>query len=208
MTISSLQWRYATKAFDPNRKIPADQWADIEQSLVLTPSSFGLQPWKFIVVETADIRESLVDHSWGQRQVADASHFLVLAHKKSVDEAFVDSWVDVLARVQNRPAAELEGYKGMIMGFTANMSTEQMLAWSQRQTYIVLGQLMAFAADLEIDACPMEGIDPVKYDEILGLAGTGYTTSVACALGYRSDADKYASIPKARFPAEAVIERR
>jgi len=204
----TLKWRYATKAFNPNKPISSSDWQQLEESLVLTPSSFGLQPWKFIIVDTPSIREQLVEKAWGQRQVADASKLVVFAHRKAINEDFVDEWLTTLANIQNKSAADLEGYKGMIMGFIANMTPEQMNAWNQRQTYIALGQLMTTAAMMKIDTCPLEGISPIEFDQILGLDSTDFTTSVACAVGYRSEDDKYSAVPKARFTSEQVIERR
>lgn len=206
MSISHLHWRYATKQFDADKKIPADTWQQIEQSLVLTPSSFGLQPWKFFVIDDSDMRSALRDKSWGQSQVTDASHFIVMTHRRSVDEAYIDQWIAELARVQGSTPEKLSGYRDVLLGFVANMTPEQMNAWNHRQAYIALGQLMTVAAEMKIDTCPMEGIDPAAYDTILGLDGSPFTTSVGCALGYRSADDKYSATPKARFSHEAVIE--
>jgi nitroreductase len=207
--LSALNWRYATKAFDTEKKIPTEKWEALEQSLVLTPSSFGLQPWKFIVVQNAELRETLVRHSWGQRQVADSSHFVVFAAKKELTEADVDAFLSCQVAVRGGSVDALAGYKNVIMSFRDRGANEGWLEfWAKHQTYIALGQLMTAAAALEVDACPMEGLDPAKYDEALGLPAQGLTTSVACALGYRSAADKYAALAKVRFPRESVIEYR
>ncbi len=206
--LGALRWRYATKQFDASVKIPDATWSAIEESLVLTPSSFGLQPWKFIVVNDPSLRAKLKADSWNQPQVTDASHFVVLAARTDLDRADVDTWVTRLAEVQGKPEESLAQIKGMICGFAEKMSDEERQAWNIRQVYIALGQLMATAAVLGIDACPMEGISPTGYDRVLGLENSGYATAVACALGYRSPDDKYAAIPKARFASEKVIERR
>jgi len=207
--LSALNWRYATKAFDPSRKIPAETWSALEESLVLTPSSFGLQPWKFIVIQDAALRETLVGHSWGQRQVADCSHFVVFAVKKAMSMADVDAFLARQVAVRGGSVEALAGYRNVIEGFRNKGASEGWLEpWAKHQAYIALGQLMAAAALLKIDTCPMEGLDPVKYDEVLGLPSQGLTTTVACAVGYRSDADKYASAAKVRFDREQVIEHR
>jgi nitroreductase len=203
--LASLRWRYATKQFDPSRKIPADVWDALEESLVLTPSSFGLQPWKFIVVSDPAVRARLQPESWNQPQVTEASHFVVLAPRTDLIEADIDSWIHRLAEVQNKSADDLAPLCGMIAGFAETMSCEARHAWNTRQIYIALGQLMTSAAVLGIDTCPMEGISATAYDRILGLEGSGYATAVACALGYRSADDKYASMPKARFERPDVI---
>lgn len=207
--LSALNWRYATKSFNPDQKIPTGTWAALEESLVLTPSSFGLQPWKFIVVQDAKLRETLVGHSWGQRQVADCSHFVVFAVKKALTLDDVDAYLARQVEVRGGSVESLAGYRNVIAGFRDRGASEGWLEhWSKQQAYIALGQLMAAAALLKIDTCPMEGLNPAKYDEVLGLAEQGLTTAVACAVGYRSDTDKYASAAKVRFTREQVIEHR
>ena len=203
--LDALQNRYATKAFDPDKKISGEDWAQIEQSLVLTPSSFGLQPWKFHVVTDQDLKNQLRDQSWNQDQVADCSHLVVLTARTEVTEEIVDEWLARLSEVQGKSLEDLGPYRGVLLQFTQNMTCGETRAWAQRQTYIALGQLMLTAPLMGIDACPLEGIVPAEYDRILGLTDSGYFTSVACALGYRSDSDKYASVPKARFPSDSVI---
>lgn len=204
--LASLHWRYATKQFDVSRRIPAETWAALEDSLVLTPSSFGLQPWKFIVVENPAVRAKLLPDSWNQAQVTHASHFVVLTARTDLTAADIDAWVTRMAEVQGKPVDSLAPLKGMIVGFAETMSVDERHDWNVRQVYIALGQLMTAAAALGIDTCPMEGISKSAYDRILGLEGTGYATVVACALGYRSDADKYAASPKARFDKSRVIQ--
>ena len=203
--LAALRFRYATKAFDPARKIPAETWDAFEKSLVLTPSSFGLQPWKFLVVENPEIREKLKAASWNQPQLIDASHLVVLTARTDLTQADIDSWIARLSEIQGTPIEVLAGLSGMISSFSSAMTPAEKQAWNTRQVYIALGQLMTSAAVLGIDSCPLEGISPADYDTILGLPGTGYATAVACALGYRSPEDKYAVAPKARFPDAQVI---
>lgn len=204
--LAALQFRYATKQFDASRVIAADVWETLERSLVLTPSSFGLQPWKFIVVRDPAIRARLLPESWNQPQVTDASHFVVLAARTDLTEADIDAWMDCLAKAQGKSIEAVAPLKGMIEGFAERMSREERQAWNIRQVYLALGQLMTAAAVLGIDTCPMEGISASSYDRVLGLEGSGYATAVACALGYRSADDKYAMAPKARFEKERVIK--
>lgn len=204
--LAQLEWRYATKDFDPTATIPADTWDTLEQSLVLTPSSFGLQPWKFLVLTDPEKKAALLEHSWNQRQVVDCSHFVIFAAPSAVGEESVDAWIDCLVSVRGVTAESLDGYRNVMTGFLANLDDAGRLAWAHRQIYIALGQLMTSAALLGVDVCPMEGFAPPEYDRILGLPERGLTASVACALGYRSADDKYATTPKARFPRETVIE--
>ena len=207
-TLDALKWRYATKQFDAERKIPAEVWSAIEESLVLTPSSFGLQPWKFIVVESSELREQLLAESWNQRQVTDASHFVVLASRTDLTKADIERWIDCMSQIQGKSPEDFAPLKGMIAGFSERMSQEEREEWNIRQSYIALGQLMAVAAVMGIDACPMEGISNSAYDRLLGLENSDYATVVACALGYRSESDKYSNTPKARYPLDQVIERK
>ena len=203
--IDALQWRYATKSFNPAKKLSAELISSLIESLHLSPSSFGLQPWKFIVVENPGLREELRNHSWGQAQVTDASHYIVLAVKEKIDATDVQEWIECLAKTQSTPLEKLAPLQGMIMQFVTAMSDDQLLHWSTRQVYIALGQLMTSAAVLGVDSCPMEGMSPEGYDLTLSLKNTGYRTVVACALGYRSESDKYANAAKARFPLEQVV---
>jgi nitroreductase len=204
--LSALQWRYATKQFDSSQIIPEEAWNVLEQSLRLTPSSFGLQPWKFLVVNTPSLREKLRGQSWNQSQVTDASHLVVFAVRTDVTPSDIDAWITCLAEVNGKTPADLDMLRGMIVGFSEAMTSGQRHEWNKRQAYIALGQLMAAAAVLGIDACPLEGIHAGGYDEILGLASSGYSVCVACALGYRDASDPYASAPKARFARALVIE--
>lgn len=205
--ISSLQWRYATKEFDAEKKIPDDTWASIEQSMILTPSSFGLQPWKFITISDQKTKNALLEHSWHQKQVVECSHMVVLCARDGMNQEDVDRWLDQLCKTRGVTRESLEGYAGMMAGFFASMDAGQTLAWAKNQVYIALGQLMSTAAVLGIDACPMEGIIPAQYDQVLNLEGSGYTTTVACAMGYRSGSDKYAQLPKVRYSSVEIIEQ-
>lgn len=204
---AALRWRYATKAFD-NRPIPADQWKTLEQSLQLAPSSYGLQPWKFFIVADPAKRALLRPHSWGQSQVTDASHLVVFTRQTSVTEADVQAFFDQMVSERRADPSKLEPYRQLMVDNVAKgMSAERQREWAARQVYIALGQFMTAAAVLGLDTCPLEGIDPAKYDEILGLKGTRYETVVACAAGYRSAEDKYAGLAKIRRPLDQVVAR-
>ncbi len=206
-TLEQLNWRYATKEFDSTKQIPAETWHVLEQSMVLSPSSFGLQPWKFFVVRKPELRQQLVEHSWNQKQVSEASHLVVFAIKHNLDAAYVDRYVARMAEVQQVPVDTLQGYGNLVKGTIDRLaSPEAVDAWSTRQVYIALGQFMTTAAMLEIDTCPIEGFVPPKYDEILGLTAKGYASVVVCAAGYRSADDKYAAKPKVRFTTPEMVE--
>ncbi len=204
--LAALNWRYATKKFDAAKKIPGDVWAALEQSMVLAPSSFGLQPWKFLVITDAAVKAKLTPISWNQTQAVESSHFVVFTVRKGLDAAYVEHYFDRVSEVSGAPKSAFDGYKKMMLG-----SVEQARAagtidvWQTNQVYIALGQFMASAALLGVDACPMEGIDREKYDEVLGLKGTEFATVVACAAGYRASDDKHASDKKVRFKASEVV---
>jgi nitroreductase len=202
--VQQLQWRYATKKFDATRKIPTETWTALEQSLVLSPSSFGLQPWKFVVVNSPEIRAQLLPISWNQSQVVDASHFVVFAGRLRLDSVDIDSLIAKTSELRSVAPEKLEGYKKVMLGFRQKLEDAGGLdAWSARQVYLAIGSLLTSAALLQIDACPLEGIDPVGYDQILGLRG--YSTLCAVALGYRSVEDTTANLPKVRYPLSQVI---
>ena len=205
--LQQLNWRYATKKFDPTKKISDSAWQALEQSLVLAPSSFGLQPWKFWVIRNSEVRQQLLEHSWGQKQVVEASHLVVLAIKKDTNEADVDRFVARMAEVRQIPLENLQGYANTVKGFLENPPYPlNVNEWAARQTYIALGFYMTCAAMLGIDTCPMEGFIPAKYDEVLGLDKQGYSAVVVCPAGYRADGDKYATMAKVRYATEDVLD--
>ena len=207
--LERLNWRYAVKRFDPDKKIPADVWAALEQSLVLAPSSFGLQPWKFLVVDDDALREQLRAASWNQSQVVDADRYVVITALRTTTEDDVDRYIAHQCATHGTEESALKGYRDVIAGFLVkSWAAKDLFGWNARQAYIALGQLMNGAAAMGVDTCPMEGVDMARYDELLGLKGTRYATLCACAVGYRSAEDKYAGAPKVRYPLDQVIEHR
>ncbi|MFN7589010.1 MAG: NAD(P)H-dependent oxidoreductase [Planctomycetota bacterium] len=207
--LTQLRWRYATKRFDATKAIPTDTWSALEQALLLAPSSFGLQPWKFVVVTTPALKQQLRAASWGQAQVTDASHYVVFAGLRTTTVEDVDRFLQCQSQVRGTPLESTAGYRKVLVDFLAKgWASKDLAAWNARQGYIALGQFMAAAAMIGVDTCPMEGIDMAAYDRILGLDGSRYTTLCGCAAGYRASDDKYATAPKVRFPLGEVIERR
>ena len=205
--IAALEWRYATKVFDATAKIPAPIWSALEKSLILTPTSYGMQPYKFLVVQDAVVRAALLPHSWGQKQVVDCSHYVVFLARTDVKPADVDKLIKRTSDVRGVPLEKLVNYRDMILSDVVNGPRgKNAHEWATRQTYIALGNLMTCAALLGVDACPMEGIAPAEYDKILKLAGSGYQTVVALALGYRATTDKYAALAKVRYEAKDLVQ--
>jgi nitroreductase len=204
--LDALRWRYATKVFDATRKIPADVWQTLEQALVLTPSSYGLQPYRFLVIGDPAKRAELLPHSRNQKQVVDASHFVVFTARTGMTGADVARLIQRTSDVREVPAESLDFYRDLMLGDIVNGPRgETAREWAACQAYIALGNLLTCAAVLGVDACPMEGINPAEYDRVLGLIGGDYATVVACALGYRASGDKYASLPKVRYEAGKLV---
>ena len=202
----ALEWRYATKVFDPSKKIPADVWAVLEQALVLTPSSYGLQPYQFLIVQDPAKRAALLPHSWNQKQVVDCSQFVVFTARTEMKDADITRLIERIQSVRGVPVAALKPFHDLMVSDIVNGPRGKVAhEWAARQCYIALGSLMTSAALLGVDACPMEGLEPQEYDKILKLDGTGYATVVACALGYRGAGDKYASLIKVRYPTQELV---
>lgn len=205
--VERLGWRYAVKTFDPNRRIPHDDWAMLKRALVLSPSSYGLQPWKFLVITDEGVRRELLSVSMGQRKVVDSSHLVVFAARTTITTQDVRRWVDRLGEVRKLPKSDLDQqYATMVGDLVEGPRAKTAGEWAKRQVYLALGVFLTSAAAIGIDACPMEGFDPAGYDRILKLPDKGYTTTVIATAGYRDPSDRSASAPKARFPDDEVIE--
>jgi nitroreductase len=206
--LGQRNWRYATKQFDPQRKISEADWSTLEEALRLTPSSGGLQPWKFIIVTDLAVRAKLAPASNGQAQINAASHLVVFAGKTNFSEADVDTHLKNISKIRGAPLEGLTPLRGMLVGSIIQARDENARnAWARNQTYIALGNLLNSAALLGIDACPMEGFDRAQYDQILGLKAQGLASAVIATLGYRRPTDKYADAPKVRFPKEELFIR-
>jgi nitroreductase len=204
--IGQLNWRYAVKQFDSSRKISESDWAALEQALLLSPSSAGVQPWSFIVVKDPAVRAKLLAVSWGQTKIVEASHLVVFASKTNMSEGDVDAFLKRTAEVRHIPVEALAEFRGMLVGtLIKGMDDAARAAWARNQVYIALGNLLTSAALLGIDACPMEGFDRAQYDDILGLSKKGLASAVVATLGYRSPGDPYAGMAKVRFPRERVF---
>lgn len=203
--IKALHWRYATKKFNSTKKIPNKDFDELLEVLRLAPSSYGLQPWKFVVVKNKELRTKLREAAWNQPQITDASNLIVLCARTDVNENFVKKFVKNIAETRNVSVESLNGYQEGMVGAMTKMTEEKRVEWSKKQVYLALGMLLEAAALKKIDACPMEGFDPQKFDEILNLKKEQVTATVICALGYRTEDDVTAKMAKVRFPKEEVI---
>lgn len=204
--LEKLNWRYATKSYDPTKRISGEDWKILEESLLLAPSSYGLQPYKFFVITDQATKEKLKPAAWGQSQITDSSHLVVFAYKKDLTDADVEEFVDRIVEVRGVSRESLRDYEN-VMKDSAKKARDggYIETWNSRQAYIALGFLLQTAALLGIDATPMEGFVPEQFNEILGLKD--YSAVALCALGYRDEEkDWLANLPKVRFPKEKMIE--
>lgn len=203
---SQMKWRYACKKFDPTKKIREADWKILAETLQLAASSYGLQPWKFIVVQDPEIRKQLLPLSWGQTPVTDASHFIVLTYKEKMDEDHIEKLVEQTAKIRGIEMSKLDKFRSSMLGDLVTGSRSEVVAWwAQRQTYIAMGSFLTTAALMEIDTLPMEGLDPAGYDKVLELHNTGFKTVAAIACGYRSPDDQYQHAKKVRFDINDVV---
>lgn len=203
--VKALEWRYAVQSFDSAKKVSEGDLKTILESGRLAPSSYGLEPWKFIVVESPEVRERLQAVSYGQPKVSEASHLIVIARRTDAREKIVSERIARTATIQNMEESALVGFKEMLDGVVAGRDDVSLDAWNARQTYIALGVMMETASLLGIDNAAMEGFDPRGVDEILGLKEKNLTATVMLAVGYRGT-DAVADRPKVRRSFDEVVE--
>jgi nitroreductase len=207
-TTKNLSWRYATKQYDTTKKLTADQQALLKEALRLAPSSFGLQPYKFIHVTDPAIRAQLRAAAWDQQQITDASDLFVLAALRSIDESYIDRYFALTAQVRNTTVEALKGYRDMIVSSVMGKPEGERLEWMKHQTYIPLGMALSVAAENNIDTTPMEGFDPAAFDTILGLEALNLTSCLVLAAGFRSSDDQHQNDAKVRFSeSDLFIEK-
>ncbi len=206
----NLLWRYAVKKFDPAKKLTVPELDGVLNAARLAPSSYGLQPYKLLVVTDPDLRARIRnDAAYDQPQVTDSSHLLIFCAKTAVNEAYVDEYVAHIAAVRGVTTDSLKAYRDTMVNSVQRRKSPDITVWCQKQAYIALGFLLTACAQAQIDSCPMEGFDPAKVDEILGLQELGLTATVFCPVGYRSADDPAATKKKVRMPAgEFVIQRQ
>ncbi len=201
----ALNWRYATKQFDATQKLSEEQISALMQETILSASSFGLQPYEFLIITDPAVRERLKAAAWNQSQITDASHLIVIAARTDVDEHLVEQFITKTADKRGISKDSLKGYQDMINGALSYMDSSTRLTWTQKQAYIALGTLLVSAATKEIDSCPMEGFNAKEFDEILGLHDKNLTATVLVPVGVRSKEDAYADYAKVRWNAEDIV---
>ena len=203
--LNALEWRYATKKFDADKKISDTDLTNLKKAIQLTASSYGLQPYEVFVITDPEIRAKLQPASWGQSQIVDASHLFVFCGKTQMEDSFVDEFINRTTQERQLPADTLKGYADFMKSKINALSQEQQQAWNAKQAYIALGNLLSAAAMLEIDACPMEGFEPEKFNEILGLSEKGLSAVVIATVGYRAKEDDTQHYKKARRPENELF---
>jgi len=203
--IENLKWRYATKAFDTNKTVAA---ADLDTILAagnLAATSYGLQPFTFVVVDDAAKKQALVEHAYGQTQVAANGVLIVLAARTDVDAAYISEFTARIESTRGLPAGSVDGYKDMMVGHLTNITPDTRLAWAQKQSYIALGTMMAAASELHIDNAALEGFNPDKFDEVLGLTAMNLRATSLLVLGYRSADDATSAYTKVRKDMNDIV---
>jgi nitroreductase len=207
--LAALHWRYATKKFDPSRTLSAEDWDKLEQALILSPSSYGLQPYRFIIVTNPELRMRLREKAYGQPQITDCSHLVVFAARTDITATDVENYLQRVSDVRGVEVSHLDGFGKMITGDVINGPRHAVIKeWSARQAYIALGNLMTVAALTSIDVCPMEGFSTPGFNEILELEAQGLSAVVIATVGHRAADDGAASVPKVRKTAQTVVEHR
>ncbi|MEC3908791.1 NAD(P)H-dependent oxidoreductase [Tamlana sp. 2201CG12-4] len=205
--IKQLQWRYATKKFDASKKLSEAKLNVLKQAFNLTATSFGLQTIKLVVVEDKDLRHQLVEHSYNQTQVFEASHLLVICIQKDIVEEDIVNYYNNIKDIRNTPETILKPYREDLTKMMNGKSVQERQRWSANQAYIALGNLMTVCAIEGIDSCPMEGFLPESYDRILELDKRGLKSVLLLPIGYRADDDMFSEFKKVRKPInEAIIE--
>lgn len=204
--IEDLNWRYAVKQYDPTKKLSDEQLNTIKESLRLTPTSYGLQPLKFFVVESTQLREQIRTIAYNQNQVVDASHLLVMCTRKEIDEIEIDAHVDRVANIRNTPEDRKVNFGEFLKKNILKMPTEIQEPWNEKQAYIALGQLLHTCASLRVDATPMEGFNSKQLDHLLGLNEQGLKSVLLCPIGFRSEEDNYQNLKKVRKTQQDLFE--
>jgi len=204
--IETLNRRYATKQFDTAQTLSDKQVHILTESMRLAPSSFGLQPWKFVVISDPQLKAQLKTHSYGQDKVTQASHLIVLCAADDTTESDVQRYIDSIVSTTHADPSQLEWYQNMMNMSLESMSQESRKHRAENQVYIALWFLLMTAAEMKIDTCPMEWFDRQAYDKLLHLEWTGYHSTVIVAVGLRSPDDATAMAVKVRYDADQVIQ--
>lgn len=203
--VKSLEWRYATKKYDTSKQLSNEQYEDLLSSVQLAPSSYGLQPYRFITVTDPAKLEQISKAAFGQPQISTSSKVLVVAVETNISNETVKNYIDKAAIARNTDRKNLEAREEFVNARLALLSSDQKIEWAEKQAFLAIGILVSAAAEAGIDASPMEGFDPKQVDEILGLKVQHLKSTLLFALGFRSSEDEFATIPKIRKTKEELF---
>ncbi len=203
--IQSLEWRYACKKFDSTKSLSAKEIDTLTQAFNLTATSFGLQPIKMLIIQNKELQNSLVGHSFGQQQVVNASHLLVICIQDYFTLEDIDTYFELEKEIRNTPEKILKPYRDQLKGIFENKSTIEKQKSAINQAYIALGNLMTVCALEKIDACPMEGFNAQKYDEILDLRKRNLKSVLLLPVGFRAEDDFMSTLKKVRKPINEMV---
>jgi nitroreductase len=203
--ISNAKWRYATKKFDVTKKISDQDFATLKEAIRLSASSYGLQPYKILIIENPELRNQLQPVAWGQSQIVDASHLIVFANITNFDEKEIETYFKNLTETRGIPMESVQGYADFMKSKILPLPLETRNNWTAKQAYIALGNLLNAAAELKIDTTPIEGFDPAQFNQILGLDKLGLNATVVAAIGYRHDDDATQYYAKVRKSNEELF---
>lgn len=203
--LDALEWRYAVKKFDDKASLTEQQILEVKNAFNLSASSYGLQPYKMIVVQNPDLKEKLVPASYGQKQISQSAALLVFAVRTDFGMDYIDRYFDLVSETRKISMDQLSAYKNFVKGVFEKKSKEEINTWAVKQVYLSMGHMLATLALMKIDSCPMEGIDPSAYDQVLGLEEQGLKTVVAMPIGVRDQEDPVALLPKVRKDISEII---
>jgi len=203
--IKDLEWRYAVKKFDPSKEIEESKLETIKKAFNLTATSYGLQPIKMVILNNKKLQEQLVQYSFGQQQVAQASHLLVFCIEKNIDAEYISGYFNKVKKVRGTSDSVLEPFKDALVSEFSKMDSNEIHQWATNQAYLAMGNLLTICAAEQLDACPMEGFLPERYDELLNLSSKGLSSVLVLPIGYRAEDDMFSGLKKVRRDIENSI---
>ena len=196
----NAEWRYATKKFDATKKVSDQDLETLKKAISLTATSYGLEPYKILIVENPETRQKLQAASWNQSQVTEASHLLVFANIVNFGNEQMDTYFDNLTKTRQIPTEAVQGYSDFMKSNINAKSSEDKNIWTAKQAYLAMNNLINACAELKIDATPMEGFSPEQYNQILELDKLGLNAVLVTPIGYRSTEDQTQFAAKVRKP--------
>ena len=196
--IERLEWRYAVKKFDKDRKLSKEQLERLKYAFNLTATSYGLQPIRMVVIKDEKLQAELVAHSYNQQQVAQASHLLIFCVEDNVDGGYIKSYFERVKEIRGTSDKILDPFREYLVNEFSSKDKEEVQEWATRQAYLAMGNILTTCAMEEIDACPMEGFEPEAYNKLLGLSDLGLHAVLVLPVGYRASDDMFAGFKKVR----------